>query len=119
MRGVYAAALLMGLATSAAAQQVASFNGSQVSIAPTNAPNAVAKVSFANDTNNTPYETGTEQSLSLDGMTVTLTFEHGPAMDPDTIYIEPPAGYIAVPPVLTVEENRTGTALIYPLGEVS
>lgn len=81
---------------------------STVTIAPH--PDAAAVVTFENRrVHNTKTEIFT---LDLDGLAVTVEAHVGRGEEPDTIFVTPPAGYVAVPPMVTVQENDKGEILI-------
>ena len=81
---------------------------STVTIAPH--PDAAAVVTFDNRrVHNTKIEVFT---LDLDGLAVSVEAHVGRGEEPDTIFVTPPEGYVARPPMVTVQENDTGEILI-------
>ena len=52
-------------------------------------------------------------TLDLDGLSVAVTVEQGGGDIPDRYTVTPPAGYVAVPPSVTVAENDSATILIF------
>jgi hypothetical protein len=46
------------------------------------------------------------------GFTVRVVILQGPGMQPDTMVVIPPAGYIAIPDTITVEEHEQGTIIV-------
>jgi hypothetical protein len=50
------------------------------------------------------------------GFTVRAVIMQGGGLAPDTLVVIPPAGYIAVPESLTLEEHETGHVLVIPEG---
>lgn len=48
------------------------------------------------------------------GLTVRVVIMQQANPAPDTIHVIPPAGYIAIPDMLTVEEGAQGVIVIYP-----
>jgi hypothetical protein len=80
----------------------------------TEAPGAVAELSFHNAEVNQPEDAG-GYTVTRDGLTVTVEFEFNvDGGGADRIVILPPDGYIAIPDTLTLPEGQRGTALIYP-----
>jgi hypothetical protein len=49
---------------------------------------------------------------------IVIEWEHGPGMLPDTGFVTPPEGYIAIPPYVVIEEEDTGTVRIVPFDGV-
>lgn len=78
---------------------------------PSNVVGAEAEVVFLNsEIHSLESETFT---LTLDGLTVTVTITPDRAYgQPDLMTVEPPPGYIAVPPELVVPEEGVGRVLI-------
>lgn len=105
-----AAAAIALLASTAGASDRYCWAGceSTVTIAPH--PDAAAVVTFDNRmVHNTATVTFT---LDMDGLAVTVEAHVGRGEEPDTIFVTPPAGYVAVPPMVTVPENDKGEILI-------
>jgi hypothetical protein len=50
------------------------------------------------------------------GFTVRVVIMQGSGNAPDSIVVIPPAGYIAIPEMLTLEEHETGSVLVVPEG---
>ena len=73
-------------------------------------PDAAAVVTFDN---RMVHSTATAVfTLDLNGLSVSVEAHVGRGEEPDTIFVTPPAGYVAVPPMVTVQENDTGEILI-------
>lgn len=86
--------------------------GSSVTIRPTAAPNAVAEVLFEN-TGNDPVRI--EHHDTLGPYRIHLILGGG---EPDTLRIEPPDGYFAVPDEITIHDGDSYLILVYPLEAV-
>ena len=84
----------------------------RVTIQPTQHIGAKAEVVFLNtELHNLASETF---ELTLDGLTVTVTITPDRAYgQPDLMTVEPPPGFIAIPPELIVPENAAGRIVIY------
>ena len=57
--------------------------------------------------------------LDLGGYPVAVTVWQGPGDQPDTYTVTPPPGFIAVPQVLTLDENTDGQVLIFVVDGVA
>lgn len=78
--------------------------------APT-APNAVATVTFLNDT---VHSTDEKFDLTYDGLTVTFLFDwQFDDTHDERLTVLPPEGYVAVPSEVIVPEGDTATIHIY------
>jgi len=53
--------------------------------------------------------------LELDGLAVLVRVEQGPNTVPDRYTVEPPEGFVAVPPFIELDEGTSGEILIYQL----
>ena len=85
-----------------------------VQIQPTTVPGAVAQVVFLNDTfHQQMVETF---DLTLAGLTVTVRIDALLSLEPETMTVTPPEGYIAVPAQVTVPEGGAGQIVIYEGG---
>lgn len=87
----------------------------RATLQPSNVVGAQAEVVFLNtELHSLASETFT---LTLDGLTVTVTITPDRAYgQPDLMTIEPPPGFIAVPPELSVPEEGVGRVLIVERG---
>jgi hypothetical protein len=82
-----------------------------VTLRPSEAPGAVAEVTFANAE---VFIANTERfDLSLGGFAVGVVINNLAGKQPDTMTVTPPEGYIAVPPSVTVAEGETRVITIY------
>lgn len=82
-----------------------------VQIQPTDKPGAVAQVAFHNDTFHTQF---VEQfPLTLDGLTVAVRIDAQLSMEPETMTVTPPPGFIAIPESVTVQEGEMGVVYIF------
>ena len=79
----------------------------------TDEPGAVAEIVFRNDDVNGIQDNG-RRELSLGALTVSVDFKWDAVGGADQITVTPPAGFIAIPDQLTVEEDDEGRLLIYP-----
>ena len=79
----------------------------------TDEPGAVAEIVFRNDDVNGIQDNG-RRELSLGALTVSVDFKWDAVGGADRITVMPPAGFIAIPDQLTVEEDDEGRLLIYP-----
>jgi hypothetical protein len=113
-------ALLLALASPAAADpSVKVWPGMQGATEPSTItlhaptdPAAVATITFVNTQVHGADEVF---DLSWEGIEVTIYFEWNADESPvERIEVIPPDGYIAVPPVLDVQEHTTGTVQIIP-----
>jgi hypothetical protein len=82
-----------------------------VHMQPTTIPGAVAVISFQNDTLHQQMVETFE--LTLDGLTVTVRIDALLSLEPETMTVTPPEGYIAVPESVTVPEDGAGQIVIY------
>lgn len=87
--------------------------GSEVVIRPTREPGAVAEIHFRNTWGDT-YRRVTHD-IELQGHNIQVLLG-GPM--PDTIWVTPPEGYIAVPPEATTPDGTSTVILIYPLSAI-
>lgn len=55
----------------------------------------------------------TEALLFIPGMSASIIVEHGPGDAPDRVWVTPPEGFIAVPPVIDVPEGADAVVTIY------
>lgn len=75
------------------------------------APNAVATVTFLNDT---VHSTDEKFDLTYDGLTVTFLFDwQFDGTHDERLTVLPPEGYVAVPSEVIVPEGDTATIHIY------
>lgn len=96
----------------AAAQDTASWGGTGCTLVPVTGEEYVAVVNCTNRL--THYQPWTEGDMTAAGMTVHLSVLHGPAEIPDTFTITPPSGFVAVPPVLVLDEDTRGAVRVMP-----
>lgn len=84
----------------------------RATLQPSNVVGAQAEVVFLNtELHNLASETFT---LTLDGLTVTVTITPDRAYgQPDLMTVEPPEGFIAIPPEVVVPEEGVGRIVIY------
>ena len=45
---------------------------------------------------------------------IVIEWHHGPGMLPDDALVSPPEGYVAVPPLVTIEEDDSATVRVVP-----
>lgn len=104
-----ALAALALLATPAHAATWCEFgpNGKHATIAPDD--NHFARVQINNRLASRKQSTC---DLTLWGVTVQVLYEAAPFDAPDTFHISPPAGFIAVPDTLTLDERTSGVVFI-------
>lgn len=119
--------ILLILALAAGAQDTAAWGAedglpSVARLEATQAPGAVAQVSFYNDNRHSLRH---RVDLTRDGLVVTFELfmdwegaDHGPHGKPDRVVIHPPDGYFADPPEAIVPERAGQVFLIYPLATV-
>ena len=81
-----------------------------VTIQPSTRPGVLAEVHFVNDTMHTMMVETFD--LTLGDLTVSVRIDAQLSMEPETMTVTPPAGYIAYPPEVTVQEGGAGTVLI-------
>lgn len=88
--------------------------GSMVSLTPSDQPGIIAETHFRNHPTNAPENNG-HYTLTLDGLTVDLTFTWNVAGDADRIVVTPPDGVLCDPSDCTMEvpENGFGFVLLY------
>lgn len=114
MRGALMLALAL-LAAPAEAQDRHSWGGpgyqSTITLEPTDAPGAVAQVTFDNRT--VHVDELAVFDLTLDGLTITVEALVGRGLTPDRMTVLVPPGYIADPPEIEVSEDEIGRVLIY------
>ncbi len=53
--------------------------------------------------------------LELDGLAVLVRVEQGPNTVPDRYTVEPPEGFVAIPPFIELDEGTSGEILIFAL----
>ena len=53
--------------------------------------------------------------LEHEGMAVSIEVEQGPGAIPDTVTVHPPAGFVAVPPSVVMEEGTDAVIRIDPI----
>lgn len=53
--------------------------------------------------------------LELDGLAVLVRVEQGPNTAVDRYTVEPPEGFVAIPPFIELDEGTSGEILIYQL----
>lgn len=106
----------LALALPASAQDThtwgSQFYPSTITLEPTDAPGAVAQVTFDNRTVHADEEVTFD--LTMGDLTVTVVALVGRGLTPDRMTVTPPPGYIAVPPDLDVEEGAVGAIIVYP-----
>ena len=88
------------------------FLASTITLEPTDAPGAVAQVTFDNKTVHADQDV--TFPLTLDGLTVEVYAQVGRGLTPDTFTVTPPPGYFAVPESLDVAEDDVGVILLVP-----
>ncbi|MFY0633692.1 MAG: hypothetical protein JXQ91_07765 [Vannielia sp.] len=111
---IRALALLLACAMPLAAQDTRSLSSSTVTLQPTSEPGAVAEIVFVNKNDNGSDDEITFPLVWLD-VAVDVTFTWQADGSADAITVETPSGLVAVPRTLTLDENTTGTILIFPL----
>lgn len=76
-------------------------------------PGAVAEITGVN---RITYGHGvfTMAALSIDGLAVTVIVNHGLSDQPDRLEVRVSEDFIAIPDHIYIEEDDTGTILIYP-----
>jgi hypothetical protein len=104
------------LATSAHAQDRATYcNGlGNASVAPTDEGYAVSVVN-AYCPNNGWSDLLDVVTLEIDGLRILVQVFSAPGLTPDDIVVIPPAGWMADPARLTVEEHETGVIRLFPV----
>ena len=92
--------------------------GTTVTLQDTLQPGAVAEIHYHNHDSNGPTHEG-EYPLSHAGLTAQFSFDWNAAPGgADQINVTVPEGYVAVPPSLTLPENREGVIYIYTFDAV-
>jgi hypothetical protein len=117
------AAFLCLMASPAVAEQTAIigepalyYGATTVRIQETDAPGAIAEIIYHNVEVNNPHGAG-EYVISHEGITVRLIFGFNVAPGgADSITVIPPAGIIAIPETLTLQEGYDGTILLFAEG---
>jgi hypothetical protein len=75
-----------------------------------------AEVIFRNGlTSSMAYPADFHRDLT-NGFTVRVVIMQGPGLAPDMMVVIPPAGYIAIPESVTVEEHESGVIIVVPEG---
>jgi hypothetical protein len=109
-------ALCFAAAPAMAQEGVTLGNGWQqpttITLQDTDHPEAVAEVVFRNEPVNGAHHNG-DYTLRHGDLTVIVTFTWDMAGNDDGIEVQPPSGFMAVPPILAVPEGATGTVLIF------
>jgi len=88
------------------------FYPSTIVLGPTEAPGAVAQVTFDNKT--VHRDEDVSFVLDLGDLAVTVDASVGRGLTPDRFTVTPPAGYFAVPESLDVAEDDVGVILVLP-----
>jgi hypothetical protein len=88
------------------------FYPSTIVLGPTEAPGAVAQVTFDNRT--VHRDEDVTFVLDLGDLAVTVDASVGRGLTPDTFRVTPPPGYFAVPESLDVAEDDVGVIVILP-----
>ncbi len=109
MRGLVAAAFL---ALPASAQDAAYWGGTGCVLVPVEGQAHIAEARCVNLL--TGYQPWTEADITAGGLTVHLSVLHGPDRVPDEFTVTVPDGFVAVPPVLVLDEDQTGVVRIMP-----
>jgi hypothetical protein len=84
--------------------------GSVVTLRQTTQPNAVAEILFQN----TSGDSGYRVVYTIDMQEIEIEVLLG-SSDPDSIWITPPSGYIAIPSEATIEDGTEIILYIYPI----
>jgi hypothetical protein len=84
--------------------------GTSVTLAPADGP-AIATVTFRNRLTGNIGQTSAV--LTIAGLSVQVHVTHASGDSPDRVMVTPPEGFMAVPPVLDVEEGGEGVVTIY------
>ena len=96
----------------AAAQDAAMWHGTGCVLVPVEGEAWVAEARCVNVlTYDQPW---TEGDMTAGGITVHLSVLHGPDDVPDTFTLTPPEGFVAVPPVLVLDEDTRGVVRVMP-----
>lgn len=110
MRGLVAAALI---ALPASAQDSAFWQATGCTLVPVTGEAWVAELQCQNFlTNMTPADVSAD--LHIDGLTVRLDLAQTYGRTPDSFTVTVPDGYVALPPVLVLDEETRGVVLIQP-----
>lgn len=110
MRAILAS---LALALPASAQDSAWWQSTGCQLVPVTGEAWVAEVRCANFlTNMTPADVSAD--LHIDGLTVHLALAQTYGRTPDTFSVAVPDGFVAVPPVLVLDEETAGVVLIQP-----
>ncbi len=94
------------------AQDVASFNGTGCVLVPVHGAEQVAEINCLNV--ETTGNAWSEGAMTAGGLTVGLTVSHGPGAVQDVFTFSAPEGYVVVPPVLSLDEFTSGSAVVVP-----
>ena len=97
------------LAIPANAQDVAAWDGTGCVLIPVDGAAHVAEINCLNV--ETTGDAFTEGNMTAGGLTVGLTVSHGPGAVQDVFTFAAPDGYIVVPPVLSLDEFTSGSAV--------
>jgi hypothetical protein len=106
--------LFVGVFSAAVAETYAWNADTHVTIQPTAQPGAVAEVHIHDAYVNRQGDNG-PYFVSWNGMTVMIEFTYN-AAGADHFVIVPPAGFMAVPPEISIPEHEAEVILIYPDG---
>lgn len=106
------AVLTLLLALPAQAQDAAYWGGTGCVLVPVEGQAHIAEARCINLL--TGYQPWTEADITAGGLTVHLSVLHGPDRVPDQFVVTPPDGFVAVPPVLVLDEDQTGVVRIIP-----
>ena len=100
------------LALPAHAQDAADWGGTGCRLVPVDGAAYVAEVQCRNvQTSGAAF---TEGVMLAGDLVVHLSVLHGPGEVPDLFTITPPEGYVADPPMLSLQEHSRGVVLIWP-----
>ena len=114
-RGVVIGGLLTGasfIAGAAFSADLATWGGTGCKLVPVADQDHVAEVRCVNT--QTTGDAVTSGEMEADGLWVSLTVLHGAGDIPDEFAIVPMPGFVAVPPLLVLDEHTRGTAVIIP-----
>ena len=107
-RLAYSAALICALPTHA--QDVAAWDGTGCVLIPVDGAAHVAEINCLNV--ETTGDAFTEGNMTAGGLTVGLAVSHGPGAVQDVFTFAAPDGYVVVPPVLSLDEFTSGSAVV-------
>lgn len=107
------AAALALVASPAIGQVVWDDGAASLDIVPSDKPGAVADVVYRNAM--VSAQDVEVYTLTLDGLSVSVTMQHGRGEKPDTAVVNVPEGYVAYPESITVDEGATGVVVIYSI----